>query len=136
MQTQLKEGKTAPPAASNKRNFQALQDVGEAPAASKKRVTTSSSSSVGCDISPTVLQMLPASSSYSHESRFSNQSPATFIMQQQASPIVHLPEEFTSLIINHQLTVEDTRHTFISQRVLNILPDMRTSVRILSTVIP
>ena len=88
LQTQLKEGKTAPPAASNKRNFQALQDVGEAPAASKKRVTASSSSSVGCDISPTVLQMLPASSSYSHESRFSNQSPATFIMQQHASPIV------------------------------------------------
>ena len=41
---------------------------------------------------------------------------------------IHLPEEFTSLIINHQLTVEDTRHPFISQRVLIILPDIRTSV--------
>jgi hypothetical protein len=88
LQTQLKEGKTAPPAASNKRNFQKVHDVEEAPATSKKRVTASSSSSIGSAVSPTVVQMLPATSSYSHESRFSNQSPATFIMQQQASPIV------------------------------------------------
>jgi hypothetical protein len=52
LQTQLKDGKTAPPVTSNKRNFQAVQDVGEKPAASKKRVTTSSSSSNGSAVSP------------------------------------------------------------------------------------